>query len=252
MTARAQDPPEWYRRWFGEEYLALYPHRDQEEAQDAVELVLRTLGSPAGRVLDLASGAGRHLFEFRARGLWAVGLDLSTPLLARARADGPELLLVRGDMRSLPFADASFDLAVNFFTSFGYFADSDEDRRVLEELQRVLAPEAGGFALDFLNAERVRSTLVDRDERELNGKRVVQERHLEEGGKVVVKHIQILDPSDGRLVGTFQERVRLYSAGELEEMLVAAGLESERRFGDYAGSEFREDSPRLILMGHSR
>ena len=122
--------PEWYRDWFGEEYLALYPHRDEEEAKASVELLVKAVGRPKGPLLDLACGAGRHMLEFQRRGLTAVGLDLSMPLLKQARTRGPDLLLVQGDMRHLPFADGSFQVVANFFTSFGYFAEPEDDVRV--------------------------------------------------------------------------------------------------------------------------
>ncbi len=242
--------PEWYRDWFGQEYLDLYPHRDQDEARDAVQLVLARLGEPMGTVLDLASGAGRHLVEFAERGIRAVGLDLSAPLLRRARAEPANLELVRGDMRQLPFADDAFALVTNFFTSFGYFADPIDDRRVLDELRRVLRP-GGRFALDFLNADRVLKHFVSKDERQLGGKRVIQERSLEEDGHVIVKRIRILD-GDDESSREFLERVRLYSRDELTALLGSVGLQPELGFGDYDGTEFDANSPRLILMGKTR
>ncbi|UCC72718.1 MAG: class I SAM-dependent methyltransferase [Gemmatimonadota bacterium] len=245
-----QGPPEWYRDWFGEEYLALYPHRDEEEARAAVELVCRGCAPPEGPILDLACGAGRHMLEFERRGLNAIGLDLSAPLLQQARARSRDLLLVRGDMRHLPFADGSFQFVANFFTSFGYFADSHEDVRVLGEIRRVLS-QGGCFALDFLNAQRVRSGLVDSDERFHDGRRVVQQRRLEEGGKVVVKEIRIFEANGDRLLGDYYERVRLYEPQELEEMLRAAGLRPARSYGDYTGSPPGPQAPRFILLGHA-
>lgn len=241
-------PPEWYRSWFGEEYLALYPHRDDEEAREGVELVLDVLGAPMGRILDLACGAGRHLIEFERCGHAAIGLDLSRELLRSARASRDDLVLVRGDMRHLPFADEGFGLVTNFFTSFGYFAEPEEDRHVLNEIRRVLR-RGGRFALDFLNAERVKHDLVEEDERRLRDRRVVQRRRLEEGGRVVVKEIEIVDPDTSRIVRTFHERVRLYLREELERLLDAAGLRTEHRFGDYSGAALAPDSPRCILLG---
>lgn len=248
--SESERAPEWYREWFGEEYLALYPHRDEAEAVAGVELVLSILGRPQGRVLDLACGAGRHLVELKDRGLDPVGLDLSMPLLREARARDPELLLVRGDMRSLPFADSRFSLVVNFFTSFGYFAQPEDDRQVLSEIRRVLKP-GGGYALDFLNAERVRSGLVPRDERRLDRRRVVQERRLEEKGRVVVKTIRIYEPAREAPENTYYERVRLYEPEELREMLRAASLEPQHTFGDYNGGPACADCPRYILMGRA-
>ncbi len=32
---------EWFEQWFGEEYLRLYPHRDEADAERAVALIDR-------------------------------------------------------------------------------------------------------------------------------------------------------------------------------------------------------------------
>ena len=104
----------WFARWFGEEYLHLYPHRDQEEANRGVALILAQIQLSEGdRVLDLGCGAGRHLRAFEAHALRGVGLDLSLPLLRRSRAKGTAAPLVRGDIRHLPFASGAFDAATS-------------------------------------------------------------------------------------------------------------------------------------------
>ncbi len=242
--------PEWYRDWFGEEYLALYPHRDEDEAKVGVELLVRALGRPSERVLDLACGAGRHLLEFKRLGIQAVGLDLSMALLRQAKAGEASLLLVEGDMRHLPFADGSFQVVTNFFTSFGYFSRPADDLQVLSEIRRVLRSD-GAFMLDFLNADRVRRALVPRDERSLGERRVVQERRLEDDGKVVVKDIRIYERGRTEPSSTFHERVRLYEPSELIEMLASAGLEPNSTYGDYEGGEACRDCPRYILIGHA-
>ena len=52
---------EWFEEWFGEEYLQLYPHRDEADARRLVALLTRVLPWRAGwRVLDVGCGAGRH------------------------------------------------------------------------------------------------------------------------------------------------------------------------------------------------
>ncbi len=237
----------WYREWFGEAYLELYPHRDAEEAGRGVDLFLElTSPEPGTRVLDLACGAGRHLGPLEAAGLRAVGLDLSRPLLDRA-AGGGGRHLVRGDMRRLPFRSGSFGGVVQFFTSFGYFDSREEDRRVLEEVRRVLRP-GGSFLLDFLNAGRVRREMVSEDVREIDGRTVRQRRRIE--GDRVVKEIEI----DGRGredPETFRESVRLYEPDELVSMLEDTGLTVRERRGDYGGAPFGEEAPRLLLAGEA-
>lgn len=241
---------EWFRDWFGETYLALYPHRDEGEAEEAVRLLCEAgAPEPGGMILDLACGSGRHLRALAAAGLRAVGVDLSLPLLREARRsrDGAALRLVRADMRDLPFRDASFATLTNFFTSFGYFATPEEDARVAGEIGRVL--RGGGlFVLDYLNAEQVRSMLVPEDEREV-GSRSVRQRRWVEGG-TVVKRIEISSP--GEPVQVHHERVRLYKPDELEALLDRYGLRTQQRFGDYEGSAWKPRSPRLLLLGRRR
>ncbi len=241
----------WYRRWFGTRYLELYPHRDRDEAREAVDLLLERADPSPGPILDLGCGAGRHLEAFRERERTAVGLDLSTPLLAEAARSGASRL-VRGDMRLLPFSGSCFQAVASFFTSFGYFRDPADDGLVLDEAARVLAP-GGAFFLDYLNATRVREELVPEDEREVGGRRVIQRRWIE--GGMVEKRIEIhpaegSEPAEGGEASpaVYHERVRLYEAGELEEMVRSRGFRVEDRLGDYDGRPHARDSSRAILV----
>lgn len=241
--------PEWFRSWFGDAYLALYPHRDEKEAEDGVQLLIRSVDpGPDRLILDLACGAGRHLRAMARAGLPAVGFDLSETLLREARrVGGDSPPLVRGDMRQLPFRQDAFGTVTNFFTSFGYFVSREEDRRVAEEVARVLRPK-GGFLLDYLNAPRVRATLVPEEVGETSGRKVYQRRWLE--GSSVVKRIEIHRP--GAETDVHYERVRLYEPEELEEILRDTGLETVARYGDYGGMTYAPDSPRVILVGRRR
>lgn len=247
MSASRERTP-WYRSWFGEEYLSLYPHRDHEEAQRAVDLLVELLELPSGaRVLDLACGAGRHLKALVDHELTAIGLDLSLPLLQRAGARVPGAPLVRGDMRSLPFVAGSFDAATSFFTSFGYFESDEEDRQVLRELRRILRP-GGRVLLDFLNSDAVAEDLTPRDVREVEGRRVIQERRLVDGGRMVEKRIHLAAGPGDETGQEFVERVRLYTPSELEDLMYDAGLVPESRMGSYSGDPFDRDSPRVIVV----
>jgi SAM-dependent methyltransferase len=236
----------WYRSWFGESYLALYPHRDEDEAAQAVALFLEAVGPVPGQVLDLACGAGRHLRALRARGVRAMGMDLSMPLLREGGRRDASAPRVRGDMRHLPFREGAFQGVTSFFTSFGYFEAEDEDLGVLREVGRVLQP--GGWALlDFLNAEQVRATLEPRDVRMVGRRRVEQLRRLVDGGRRVEKRIRVLDEATGS-EERFRERVRLYESHELKHLLGRAGFQVVARHGDYDGRPPAPDAPRQILV----
>jgi SAM-dependent methyltransferase len=234
---------EWFERWFENTYLEMYPHRDEKDAADAVALIAAKIPLENIRVLDLACGSGRHSDLIRRSAGDAVGLDLSMPLLRRAReCYTPAIPLVRGDMRCLPFANASFELVVNLFTSFGYFESDAENELVLQEVARVLK-KRGRFVLDFLNASQVRDTLVKREEQTLGGRRVAIDRRISDDGRFVFKKMDLVDEDRH-----FVERVRLFSASELERLLINAGFSVQERFGDYDGNEFTAESPRVLLF----
>ena len=156
---------------------------------------------------------------------------------------GVDAALVRGDMRVLPFRAGSFAVAVNLFTSFGYFREDAEHGAVVREVATVLAP-GGRFVLDFLNAAQVRRAVAARAQADGDPGPVRIRRRLSEDGRFVIKEIELRD--EGR---SFQERVRLFSAQELEGLLVTAGFAIEARLGDYGGEPVRPDSPRVILVG---
>jgi SAM-dependent methyltransferase len=234
---------EWFEQWFGEEYLRLYPHRDDEDAERLTELIERHAPFRGRRVLDLACGPGRHSAQLAAGGAIVVGFDLSLPLLLRARrVTDPPLDVVRGDKRHLPFKVNSFDLVVNLFTSFGYFSDDHQHDRVLHEAAAVLRP-GGSFVLDFLNAPAVRAGLVPHEEQQVGEQRVAIERRISPDDRFVIKEMHLVD--DGR---SFVERVRLFSPADLESMLRGAGMAVRERMGDYYGGRLHEGAPRAIFV----
>jgi len=233
---------EWFEEWFGEEYLRLYPHRDDRDAERAVSLILRTVPFQRGwRVLDVACGAGRHARSFEAAGARCTGLDLSLTLLRLAR-QVTKAPLVRADMRQLPIRPASMDLTVNLFTSFGYFDRDSEHTTALKEMIATVRPE-GWFVIDFLNAGAVRRQLVPEETLEVPGATVRVFRSVSPDGRYVCKSIHA---GDGR---QFHERVRLFEPDQMAHMLEAAGVTVQNRFGDYDGNPLGSDSPRTILAG---
>ena len=232
----------WYKQWFGEEYLELYAHRDEGEAERHVDFVESLFAARPRAILDLACGAGRHTAALRRRGHRALGVDLSLVLLAQP----PPLPRVAGDMRRQPFADASFDWVLNFFTSFGYFEGEEENFRVLEEIARVLARD-GRFMLDLMNLDATLSQLKEYEAREDGERRVEIRRWWDPQQRRINKRIRIAVP--GREPRTFLESVRAYTLEEVEMGLRWAGLEVTATYGSFAGEAYGRDSERLILVG---
>lgn len=148
--------PEWFREFFGADYLQAYGRRNRREAPAEVRFIETALQMRAGRItLDLCCGEGRHAVPLALRGYRIVGLDLSPPLLEAARrsaADrGAAVDWVRADSRAIPF-HRRFDAVFCWFTTFGYFSDPGDDRRVLAQVGAALRP-GGVFLLEVLNRE---------------------------------------------------------------------------------------------------
>lgn len=228
----------WYQRAFRSEYLALYAHRSQDEADLQVAGLLRCgLLGRTSPLLDLACGAGRHLRAFRRAGLRAYGLDLSAELLAGQRA------VVRGDMRRLPFANARFAAVTCLFTSFGYFERDDENFGVLREVFRVLQ-DGGVYVIDHINPAPTRSALVPHSVEHVYGATVTSRRRFDANTRRFIKEIEY--SRDGR-TESWHESVRAYEPDELDALLAAAGLKADRRCADSGGAPFTAHSPRQLV-----
>ena len=232
----------WYQEWFGEEYLELYSHRDENEARQQVAFFRDQFGVMSGPVLDLACGMGRHMQELQALGFHAVGCDLSYTLLRTGMREYGPMPVARADMRQLPFCDGSFGALVNFFTSFGYFATEEENVQVVREMARVL--ESGApFLFDYLNVHRELDKLVQRETRDTPTGAVQIERWFDRSDRSFNKRITIGQKR-------YLERVRGYDLDEISAMFASSDLSIRAAFGDFDGSAFTHTSPRLIVVGH--
>ncbi|SDR31251.1 Methyltransferase domain-containing protein [Natronobacterium texcoconense] len=95
------------------------------------------------RLLDVGCGPGSDLSTFESAGYEPVGFDLTDGFLRAAGESASSAPLVRGDMRALPFADATFD-GVWSSASFLHVPRSDA-AETLGEFRRVLRPDGVVF-----------------------------------------------------------------------------------------------------------
>lgn len=242
-------PGAWYEEWFDEDYLALYAHRDEAEAERFVDVVWTRLGLRAGmRIADVPCGAGRHSAAFARRGARVAGVDLSRVMLKRATHDvnseNADVWFVRGDVRQIPLRSGSFRLAANLFTSLGYFESEAENERAFAELARLLARD-GTLVVDVVNPIYLRASFLSETLREFPGMVIWQHRTLDPARRRIVKEIEI---RRGERVRRIRESVRLYEREDLAGLAGKHGLSVVDFWGDYDGSAFEERSPRVILL----
>lgn len=240
---------EWFATWFDSPfYHELYVHRDELEADSFIRRIVAHLNIESGdRVLDLACGKGRHARVFHSLGCDVTGVDLSSASIQAARSDShPDIRFEVADMRSFEL-NTTYDAVFNLFTSFGYFAEVDDNRKMLYQVYRHLN-QGGYFVLDFLNSEKVRKDLV-------SDETIARDRHTffihrETTPTHVIKTIRFEDNGEAH---RYQERVQLFNRTELETLCREAGLVVEQVFGDYSLQPFSADhSPRCILLARKQ
>jgi 2-polyprenyl-3-methyl-5-hydroxy-6-metoxy-1,4-benzoquinol methylase len=240
--------PEWFKDWFNTpEYLNVYRHRNEEDAENHIKLILdNVLIKYKAKVLDMACGAGRHSIILAKKGFIVTAVDLSENLLAVGKEASQNAKLsinfIHSDIRNFN-SHTKYDLVLNLFTSFGYFETDKENFFVLQKAYDLLN-EGGYFILDYFNTEYLRSNLVEDSIEKIEGGKIIQRRNIENSR--VIKKIII---TKNHTTSEFTESVRMYNKDELVFELKKIGFEIQNSFGDFLGNEFESGkSPRLILV----
>ncbi len=134
----------------GYDRIADWYSSDRGRSVGVKEALTAVASLPAGsRVLDVGCGNGFPITDALVKaGHRVVGLDTSHGMLARFRVNLPHTPAVRGDSRSCPFADRTFDGAVSWGMVF-HLTTADQ-AAAFASLSRVLKP---GAPLVFTAAE---------------------------------------------------------------------------------------------------
>ncbi len=245
---------DWYRRAFADDYVWLYAHRDEREAQQQVRTAARIVPfAPGQTILDIACGAGRHVLAFARLGARVTGIDLSPTLVKIARSriseTGVTATVRRGDMRVLSYHE-KFDGATIWFTSLGYFQTVAEDVRVMKGMAAAIKP-GGWWLVDLPNPAYLEKNLIGQSRRMVNGPNgkaiVTESRRIV--NRRVEKSTHIDDPAGSR---SYIESVRMYRPEQFGALVNAARLVTDGILGDYDGRAMTSDSPRQIWFGRKK
>jgi SAM-dependent methyltransferase len=240
---------ETWDAFFSDFYLRAYAadERDAEAGAQALAAA-RLAGCPdGGDVLDVPCGFGRHSIPLAHAGYRVVGVDRSQALVDEAQRRGtgerrPEL--VQADYRDLPFDDASFDAALNLFTSLGFLGD-EEDVRALTEIRRVLRPD-GRLLIETMHRDRLVRLPSDKHWQLLGEGRLLVEQSTFDPATGIAQTTQTLIEGSGERDSRTWS-LRVYSATELLAMIDRAGFASARCLGDLDGGPLSTDS-RLVVV----
>ena len=161
--------PDWWKQIFDETYLITDARSvcDEQLTSREVDFLERVLNlDRSWPILDLCGGQGRHSLELSRRGFQDVTvLDYSKVLIdvgkERAEKEGLNTRFIRRDARDTNLPEKRFRIIITMASSFGYFAESGENEKILREACRLLMP-VGKLLLDLPDRTHVQAHFVPR------------------------------------------------------------------------------------------
>ncbi len=243
-----REEKEWFENWFDSPvYHILYQNRDFDEARRFLDQLEHRLEfHPDDEILDVACGKGRFSVYLNQKGYRVTGVDISPNSIREAsRFSNERLRFLLGDMRELKVGK-HYDVVLNMFTSFGYFASQSENERAICSMASCL--KVGGvLVLDFLNTLRVLRHLPLRETVLRDGLRFDIYKYVQNG--FILKDIDFL--WEGRQHHV-QERVKALEQPDFERLFSACGLEVEFLAGNYRLEPYTADSERMIFFARKK
>lgn len=238
-------PQQWFQSWFGSPYYhLLYSNRDNAEAVHFIDNLVGYLNPPQhAAILDIACGRGRHAVCLNKRGYDVTGIDLAIENIRYARrVENPGLQFFVHDMRALYYS-RHFDIALNLFTSFGYFDTDEEHIAALQMFNKALKP-GGILVLDYFNSHKVVSSLVAETTKTVKGIHFHLQKKL--AGNKIIKTIKF---EDGNKPFEFMEVVSTFTQADFMRFFELSGFTVVDCFGNYNLDKFDADSSdRLIFI----
>lgn len=219
-------------------------------AKEEVEQIVSLLKlQPGVSICDLCCGVGRHSLELGRLGYCVTGVDRTALYLEQAKkkaeAEGLNIRFVQKDMRTFCQPNA-FNAVINVFTSFGYFEEAADDKRVLENIYKSLK-DGGKFLIDIMGKEVLARIFQERRWREEDGVIVLEETRISKDWSSVDSRWIII--KDGKQ-NECRISLRLYSASELCELLKRCGFGKVDVYGDLSGSAYDQNAKRLVVVAH--
>ncbi len=212
------------------------------------------------RALELGVGTGRVAIPLARAGITIVGIDNSTHMLRVARAkltketEGVKkrIILKRKDMRNFAL-NQSFPFIYVPASTFDHNITIEDQKRTLDCIYKHLEKN-GRFAFDLEQATPDKpeaSWWIDR--KEIDKQKIVVRSIFTKRDKT--KHTCNLNLffdlyENGTLLERFHEygEVAIISKDKIIKLLEENKFEIENVYGDFDQTEYREDSPRIVLV----
>jgi len=250
-----------------DEYAAFYDWENQRTVgRRDIAFWRQFAASVDGRVLELGTGTGRVLLPIARAARdethpMVAGIDLSEPMLARARRRlrraGAPLTLARGDIRLLPYRSRAFGAVMAPYGILQSLTSDDDLSAALDEAARVLR-RGGRLAVDLVPDLPAWDEYARR--RSLSGRRsngavvTLVESVRQDRRKRLTIFDQEFTERRGRTktVRRFSLTFRTLPVPEMAARIERAGFRLEAALGDYDGRPWDLRADVWILIARRR
>lgn len=223
-----------------------------EQARAHLPALMDLAHCHSGDVLDLGCGPGRYALPLAEHGFSVTAVDTSETLLEALHNRLEEasdkiqsqVEVIRGDMREFSRPQA-FDWVMVMWSTFGYFEDEADHGLVLDLVYQNLR-EDGCLMLDLVGLEYLCRSLEPVHLTEFDDGRLLIER------PVLIDEMTRLENEwlliEGEQVKRAQFSHRVWSGGEMAQLLSRHGFAVEGVFGDYDGRPYDLNSERMLFV----
>ena len=216
------------------------------EYDNATVTTLRELAQ-GGRALELAIGTGRVALPLQQSGVAVEGIDASEAMIAKLRSKpgGDKIPVVMGNLADVA-VEGQYALIYVLFNTFFALLTQEEQLRCFRNAAEHLSPQ-GSFVVEVFVPDLAR----------FSGRQAVSVGRMNEN-EVQLDASQ-LDPVNQQIsnqhVVLTEQGIRLYPVklryvwpAELDLMARLAGLQLNRRWGDWQKAAFSADSGKHISV----
>ena len=220
-----------------------------------MNFIKASAGDTPEKVLDVACGTGGYSIELAKDGYSAVGIDLDSEMISRARLkaeeSGAEAAFYVLDMREMA-SKLKNDYKVIFCigNSIVHLGSSEEILKVLKQMNRMLL-KGGALVLQTVNYDRIIKHSVDELPAIINdeiGLKFIRKYEYKRGKGLI-------DFNTALIINNENENTELESSiellpmqsSEMKNLLQQAGFDDIKFYGDFKRNPFGDDTFAMVV-----
>lgn len=259
---------DWTKKLFVEHSDLFLKFLDQrwlrtEELVKGMVKILGDFGIKSGNLLDICCGNGRISIYMAKKGFKAVGVDISRAFLKDARSKAEEhqvsslVTFVKGDVRKLKEVVSSisqpFDVAVNAWTSIGYFSQED-DLNIFKQARELSREGSVLFIAETMHSEFMSLKFTPTSYQEVNNTVLLENRKYDPKTSQLNTSWTFYNKrgEDLEFIDRVEFELHVYSPSELSSLLRKAGWETVAFYGSLSTLQPMNPLTNLNIVAKAR